>query len=825
MKYLVILLFLCITAGAEEKTVDTADAVQVLNAVGAVITAKSKPTFRITENNVSAVDYQVSDYYGKIVAQGAWPKAGRGVLQLDKMPCGYYYLTLHGPQKRCGFRSFAVLPDPRDYQVNQNSSYAVNSSQIWLACANAKNSRFPASGWSTVSALLSLGGFGSAREFVGWKEMWPEMNHYRWSKYDDNFTMINQAGTKVVGVYRDSPRWARYQAGRDDNSVAPAHIPDDLLLTYRFSRMLAERYKSRVAAWEFWNEPDGGFAGESAWDFASAMKAAYLGFKSGDNDTPVLVGAMCLFPVRPFVSAALDNDLAEYFDIFNYHTYTVLSDYPSLVGELRKILAAHGVAEMPIWFTEVGTYSEGSARNVSPLPDKKEHDRNQERLVAEFLPKSLVLFQSLGVSRIFPFVMPPFNEAGGSKAWGLLRYDYTAKPAFAALAVLNRQLGQAQYRGEIAAPAGIRAFLFEQPDRRQTVAFWSCSELDTETRNTPELSTDDLKKRRFTLPATNGQYPIFDQFGTPMAATAQNGQLELEASRVIAYANNLTGLNPAHASPRIAPPGARNSSRDKTLVLKTVLSPDFILSAGKSTVDFTTATLARFKLEIVNFSAVEKTGMLIVKGAKVNHLPAQVTVPPWGRSVLELTMDIPVAPEGKIEFGGVFNGREITRLTMHFFKLGAALYSTTLTRSNDPGVWSKNTSGQMAISYDNAEKAIKVDVDFGKETNCWAYPSFNLQLPQEAMTGVVGIEFEIKLNTDPKNALYPLVYFFGANQYTVQERYALPTRAWSTQKVIFENVKEPQRIQMLQIGLGSKGQPLSFSFRNIKFYYRGSNKT
>ena len=161
--------------------------------------------------------------------------------------------------------------------------------------------------------------------------------------------------------------WARRNPG-DGENVAPALFPDDLAASYRFARKLAEHYQGRVEAWEYWNEPDAGFSTQSAWDFASASKAALLGLRDGDSGAQLLLGSMCLLPVRAYVDVALENDLGEYFDVFNYHTYAGLTEYPRLIGEIRAVLTRHGLGGIPVHFTETGTYAEGAARLESGVP-------------------------------------------------------------------------------------------------------------------------------------------------------------------------------------------------------------------------------------------------------------------------------------------------------------------------------------------------------------------------------------------------------------------------------------------------------------------------
>ena len=53
-------------------------------------------------------------------------------------------------------------------------------------------------------------------------------------------------------------------------------------------------------------------------------------------------------------------------------------------------------------------------------------------------------------------IVDAYNEQGGLKDWGVLRRDFSAKPAFAAFATLTDQLGDAQYLGQLDCGSGIR---------------------------------------------------------------------------------------------------------------------------------------------------------------------------------------------------------------------------------------------------------------------------------------------------------------------------------------------------------------------------------
>lgn len=84
-----------------------------------------------------------------------------------------------------------------------------------------------------------------------------------------------------------------------------------------FAQELSRTFKDKVRIWEFWNEQDIGFALDGAWDYAAAMKAAYLGFKAGNPDTLVASGGLSKTDLINYSHVMMQNGLKDYFDIFN----------------------------------------------------------------------------------------------------------------------------------------------------------------------------------------------------------------------------------------------------------------------------------------------------------------------------------------------------------------------------------------------------------------------------------------------------------------------------------------------------------------------------
>lgn len=572
-----------------------------------------------------------------------------------------------------------------------------------------------------------------------------------------------------------------------------------------------------MEAWEYWNEPDAGFSTQSAWDFASASKAALLGLRDGDSGAQLLLGSMCLLPVRAYVDVALENDLGEYFDVFNYHTYAGLTEYPRLIGEIRAVLTRHGLGGIPVHFTETGTYAEGAARLESGVPGIRMQTPEQELLIAEFLPKSIILLQSLGIARVFPFVLAPFNEGGGSKDWGLLRRDYSPRPGYVALAALAARIGNARYVGEVAAPEGIRAFLYRLPDGGRCIAFWSVSELD--------LPDGAGEKIDWALPAADDEEcTLYDLCGTPDIRRAAGGRIPLVAERYVQY---LTGLAADPPLKRAAPGAGElrrpNPQMDRSVVLKTVLSDDFSLSAARHSVDFR-RTPARLQLEIFNLSGEAKRGVVRGAGAAVAGLPAEVELPPFGRVSLELECGAPDSREGTIVFSGEFNQRPISRLSMRFFRVAGETFTEALPRSGDPGAWRVNSSGNMTVGRGDGAEAVRFETDFHGVDNRWANPEFILQLPQESAAKACGMRFEIRRTGDFR-VLYPLVMLVDEEGGTLQLGFAPPSREWETRQVFFDDVRDPGAIRLFRIGLCTdKDDFVGFEIRGIHFIYPGKKE-
>ncbi len=790
---------------------DTADTVTA-EAPGSVFLQGDSPTFSLKPHAAIPAQWELYNWKDEKINRGEWPPEGVP-LRLAPLPNGYYKLKLYANTAEfSGFRSFAVVPDPAGRLENHDLFFAMDSAQSWLARPYNWNMRRPANAFEVVSEVARRAGIQMVRERLSWKDTEAVRGQFQWGDYKTNADLLSARGIRISGMYHDAPPWARNTSRQ---------LPADLVATYNYARKAAETFKGQMVAWEFWNEQDHGFSSESAWDYASAMKAASLGFKAADPKIPVAIGGFAITPILNYADVVMKSGAGEYFDIFNVHTYRPLRDFPDILSNIREYLDRNGLSDKPIWFTENGSNAEGAGRQESFIPGLRMHSPEQELLIAEYIPKMMIGMQMLGVSRDFFFVLPPYNESDGKKDWGLMRHDFTVKPGYVAFATLIDKLGEAKLLGEVELGQGIRSFLYGRKDGTQTLVYWSYSELDTDPLR-PDLSITDWKKKNFHLPV-KGNYEGVDLFGTPFRTNGMN----VTATRFPAILEQVKGIKVTIPFRKLEYRARKQNDHDKTIVFRTELSDDFVLSSGMDRVDVK-GKQTQFKLQIWNLSDLPKIGRITVSGGQTEGIPETVSIPAFGKQELFLS----IAPafnrnfQGEIRIEGMFDGRKTTPHVIPFQNLekmiGAGRHMD-MPQMLDPVNWRPNAAGKMKIVYDEPEQAIRFTTTFPSGADRWVYPEYLLQLPQESLQGAFGVEYEVKVSDAAAVQQMLLMAVEGQEKEVGNAVYLkLPAPAGKWQKHFLQFPKEfsPEKTKQLRFGLNSKADEITYWVRNIRIIYK-----
>ena len=772
-----------------------------LDAPGHVYTVRERATAR---GGAPGAAWSLVDWRGRPVATGAF--AADGTADLGTRPTGYYHVRAAAGAEA----TFAVVPVPEGRPRERETFYGVDSAQSWVSrpggftCPWAGGDTF-----RVVSDLLWRTGLPHVRERLAAGEVNPRPGVYDFKQYMYNAELLHARGIRISGMFHDVPNYMeRIQK-----------LPRNLAALYTFCRDTAAAFGDRMDDWEFWNEQDITFAPEPAWDYAAALKAAYLGFKAARPEMPVLHGAVCQGARNAYDFALYANDAAKYSDVFNLHTYAPLCQYPAFFDDLRAFLDKVGIGDRAVWMTENGTNLEGHSTGDGVFKGVKAHSPEQELVHAEAYAKSQILFQMQGVARSYFFVFGAYNERDGAKDWGVMRRDGTVKPTYAAMSALMDALGCARLEGELNVGAGARAFLFAQPDGTQTIAFWRLSAADTKgggVTSTPEGAAP----LALPIPAI-GAYTLTDLCGARRAVTTN----VVTATRYPAYLSGLRGLRlkadvAAHPRGR-ATPYVPAADEDLSIVLRVDLNTNDFQVAGRKSSAELAADTGRLRLHVWNLATTPKRGTLVVQGGALTGLPAEILLPPMGEAAFDCALTPECAIDKPVVFTGLFDGKRTSRLALNVRSLKAltdACRKIELRNWRDPKAWSRNTSADsFTATWDEAEQAMRFDMVWTKPADRWFYPVYTLKPSEESFDGALLFALDVKsaqnkVENDFETANLMLVYADGKRPDLFLP-YPHPLGAWETRRVEL-NTSTSVPLRALRLGANPRGTRCTYWIRN-----------
>ncbi len=239
---------------------------------------------------------------------------------------------------------------------------------------------------------------------LDWADVSPAPGTYDFT-YLDAFLKKNR-GHEVIYTLGRTPRWASskpdapggYGPGQ---CAAPANLQwwDDYL------RALAKDVLGRIHYWELGNEVnDSRFYCSDIPTMVLMAKQAHTILKSIDPQAQILSPSVTGGPGPEWLAGFLSEGGGKYVDAIAFHGYwsTSAEDILPLVQHYRRVLAAHGIADKPLWDTEASWADFG----MHPLQGSDAR--------AAFLAKYYLLQWSAGVRR---FVWYAFD---GEETWGRL---------------------------------------------------------------------------------------------------------------------------------------------------------------------------------------------------------------------------------------------------------------------------------------------------------------------------------------------------------------------------------------------------------------------
>jgi Cellulase (glycosyl hydrolase family 5)/Bacterial Ig domain len=280
------------------------------------------------------------------------------------------------------------------------------------------------------------------RVFATWPDLEPSRGVYsvNWlANYERLFREL-PAGTKVIVDVVQTPSWETGSA----NDLTPPANPEDYAA---FVGGLAERWGSRVAAYELWNEEDSPSWWVGAPDpaaYAALLKATYPVVKAAEPNATVVVGGLTGNDYR-FLEGLYQNGAKGSFDAVGVHTDTaclINSPYTFLreengrmipdsflaYREVHAVMLANG-DDKPIWMTELSWRTTEATCSEGAFAGQKAQGVSDAQQATYLLQAYHCLAQNPYVQVAIWF---PLQDEGPVLS-GLLRANGSRKPAFAAM--------------------------------------------------------------------------------------------------------------------------------------------------------------------------------------------------------------------------------------------------------------------------------------------------------------------------------------------------------------------------------------------------------
>lgn len=286
-------------------------------------------------------------------------------------------------------------------------------------------------------------GAGWVRFDIKWSDVqWDGPSSFNWRKYDPLVDAARARGLTVLANLAYSPTWAR-PAGTTDKFGPDT---DDRRRAYAsFTEAAVRHFSGRVSHWELWNEPNNPMfwtPRPNAGHYTALIREAYPRMKAAVPGSYVLAGATSpavsngtAIDEVTFLRAVYSHGGQGRFDGWSHHPYTLDPSFVhpenawwQLAGaspSIRSVMTANGDGAKQVWGTEFGPPTSGAPHAMS--------EAGQAEQITE----------AYRTWNAYPWAGPlfvyterdnrPYGASGDSiNYYGMLRHDFTPKPAWSA---------------------------------------------------------------------------------------------------------------------------------------------------------------------------------------------------------------------------------------------------------------------------------------------------------------------------------------------------------------------------------------------------------
>ncbi len=355
--------------------------------------------------------------------------------------------------------------------MNQGNPFGIASGAEWSG------------DYPRFEPMLSEAGVRWLRYFPEWHALQPKQGEWDWQRADD---FVAKARENHIQLTAPLAYFAPWASSGNDTRTFPVK---DMEFWKEFVAGVVGRYHRDIQCWEVWNEPQSFQKNGTPQLYADMVRAAYDAGKKADPQARF--GLTSANYAVAYLNMVLKAGATDHFDYLCVHPYENMEQlnrpggeiyFLSMAGNLRRLLAAHHQrADLPLWITEIGWQA--------PIEANPEKDAQQ----AQLMTKTYVLSLAQGFEKVFWFEArgPAYGKGTDH---GVIRKDWTPRPALVALKTMTTALGNTpQYAGWLDWN-GSYAFVFDNGGHPAVVA-WSPVGREAKVKfDGPVTVTDDAGK-------------------------------------------------------------------------------------------------------------------------------------------------------------------------------------------------------------------------------------------------------------------------------------------------------------------------------------------
>jgi hypothetical protein len=239
-----------------------------------------------------------------------------------------------------------------------NEDYSLN--RIWADSATANP-------WVAADAdAAAAAGATVSRTPLYWRGVQPTKSSWNWGAYDRIISAYSNRGMRVIVNVSAAPDWAKQNCGTSC-VLNPANLAD----FSAFVKTIAERYGTRLAGIEIYNEPNSAKYWGAPADpeyYKQVLCAGYSGAQSASVRLPVAGGSLAPNMKNANGDIRMDQYLSRMFqagaapcmDAISFHPYPFSTDLTSPTGMFQqefsqvRALRDYYRPSLRLWVSETG---------------------------------------------------------------------------------------------------------------------------------------------------------------------------------------------------------------------------------------------------------------------------------------------------------------------------------------------------------------------------------------------------------------------------------------------------------------------------------------